>query len=82
MSPVLSKCQRQGTGACQGRASVAGDKAQVLLCEDTLPRLGEEHGTVGDTVHAVEPMDDAPTFAEECGSGAPVMWEMAAAITS
>lgn len=71
--------ESQGPGACQGRASVPGDQAPVRLCEDTLPRSGEEHGTAGDTVRAVEPVDGAPTFADECGRGASVMWEMTAA---
>jgi len=47
-----------------------------------LPWPGEEHGTTGDTVRAVEPVDGAQTFTDECRRGAPVMREMAAASTS
>ena len=54
-------------------------KAPVRLREDALPWLGQEHCTTGDAVRAVEPVDGAPTFADQCRRGASVMWEMAAA---
>ena len=55
------------------------DQAPIRLREDTLPWPGEEHRAVGDTVRAVEPVDGAPTFADECRRGASVMREMAGA---
>src|SRR3546814_2952866 len=59
----------QGPGARQSRAPVPGDQAPIRLREDTLPWPGEEHRAVGDTVCAVEPVDGAPTFADECKIG-------------
>ena len=60
----------------------SGAQAPVRLREYALPWLGQEHCTTGDAVRAVEPVDGAPTFADQCRRGASVMWEMAAATCS
>lgn len=69
----------QGSGTCQGRAPVPGDQAAVWLHKCTFPGAGEEHHAVG---HAVEPVDGASAFADECRSGVPVIREMLAARSS
>jgi transposase, IS5 family len=71
-SLVRAGRKSQGQRASQGRASISGDQAPVWPRQAALPRPGQECGTTGRAVHAVElVVGEQENFEGPAGMSAP-----------